>query len=137
LPGWGRCKYFRLPFSSKTTRDPSPSRTSPPRATNQCLDVREHGSSTGRHREDGFERAAVFCLHCLNDSMKCYHTAIFGFLNSNSVIEGPGRVKFALPPATGLDALAARFKKRGYSFPVLPPKFTLSASKARISSVFD
>lgn len=30
LPGWGRRRYCRLPFSSKTIREPLPSRTSPP-----------------------------------------------------------------------------------------------------------
>ena len=60
------------------------------KGANQCLDVREHYASTGGRREDGFERAAVLCLHCLNDSIECYHMAIFGFLNSDSVIEEAG-----------------------------------------------
>src|SRR5207237_43413 len=30
LLGWGRCRYRRLPFRSKATREPACSRTSPP-----------------------------------------------------------------------------------------------------------
>jgi len=64
------------------------------KGANQCLDVREHYASTGGRREDGFERAAVLCLHCLNDSIECYHMAIsgflIGFLNINSVTEEAG-----------------------------------------------